>query len=63
MSLPCDTHIIVVAKRPITVRTLSRARRESFFNAFSAEDVAACFDHGVSQVLSADGADDQGLWW
>lgn len=54
-------HVVVCAKGLVAIRTLSRSGCPSFFDAFFAEHVAACFNCCVFEVNPADGANSQGL--
>jgi hypothetical protein len=49
-------HVIVASEGFAAVGTLPRARLNTFVDAFSAEDMTACFDRGVLEVATTDRA-------
>jgi len=53
-------HVVVASERFVAVGTLAGARREAFFDAFSAENMTACFDHRILPVAAAHRAQGKG---
>ena len=54
-------HVVIISKGFVAIRTLARSRGETFFDAIFAEDMTACLDCRVLEVLAAYCADGKRL--
>jgi len=52
-----DVHVVIIPKRFVAIWTLARSRSKTFFDAFFAENMAACFDCRVFKISAAYCAD------